>query len=177
MKWSAVSASVLLAIFASSSFHSRAAETGSTRPASAAPASSQPALEQYNVKLLITRPKNPVSEPMRNLPVPGPDGATMAICDGREGQFSAGGEFPFGVGAQQQYYSYGIEITAIAHRIAADKLIVCLHAAHNDLGDKPTYNNLDVRECGLRIIREIKPGDTLSMDLGGGWTVKATITD
>jgi hypothetical protein len=168
MKKAIVIGTLVAALAVWCSIRSNAAQPASTRPASTQPAATRPAREVFRTELSITAPAAH-TEFAADKPV-------LAGLDGMEGSFQAGGEFPFGEVEHAQYYQYGFEATSIVHRIAADKLFVCIYAAHNDLGDKPKWNNVEVRQSGLRVIREIKPGDTVTLDLGGGWVVKGTVS-
>ncbi len=104
---------------------------------------------------------------------------TLCVFDGQRGSFLAGGELPVDLGLNDgrkvDYIQFGTRVEITIHQLAPDQLRV--NAWFNVSAIDPAGVGKEttiIPESGVRVIKTIKPGDTLEADLpatageGGG---------
>jgi Flp pilus assembly secretin CpaC len=95
--------------------------------------------------------------------------------DGEAASFLAGGELPVDLG-KIQYVRFGTQATISIHELAPDQLRVCAWFSVSTL-DTSNPGSIVIPESGIRLIKTIKPGESIEADLpgGDGRHVKVTI--
>src|SRR5262249_47737088 len=91
---------------------------------------------------------------------------TLMARDGQPASFLTGGELPVDLG-KIEYIEYGTRADITIHEVAPDQLRVCAWFNVSTL-DNSTPESIVIPESGVRLIKTIKPGESLEADLPGG---------
>ena len=94
--------------------------------------------------------------------------------DGQRASYLAGGELPVDLG-KIDYIEFGTRADIAVHEIAADQLRVCAWFNISSVETK-SDDSFTIPESGVRLIKTIKPGESVEADLPGGRHVKVTVT-
>ena len=104
---------------------------------------------------------------------------TLTTEDGSETGFLAGGQMMADLGHGEAIeFGFGVRLTI--HAIAPDRLRVLLYASHGEIdpavAQEPAAARCGrVRESGVHCVRDVAPGEPITVDLDGGRRVEMTV--